>query len=208
MSDDSRSKVTPSTESRLEASELPRRCKETLAIVQEVKEEIRRRLQHQAKRGTPAADPLIAQLRDPRRISDYAVAQVLRVTQGTVSKWRQHKGGMADETAISAADFTHANRSEYLLRVLLERARTVAVADEIEKLLRLVKRGARRAAASILLSASVLVGLCALPSQDVAASQGPADSPTLRLMSHWRRWLRQRFGLHFLDRRSVTAPAF
>lgn len=137
-------------------------------------------------------------------VSWYRLQRMIPASETTVANWKKGRSTIDRKFVARIAELLDES-PEYVLLCLEHERETSA---ELRKIWKRLASLITSRAASIVLSGCALVGLAALSSQHVAPAQSLADSPTLRLMSHWRRWLRQRFGLQILDRRSVTAPAF
>lgn len=115
--------------------------------------------------------------------SDYRAADILGVTRSTVSKWRQGKGGMSEETALRAAHLIGYDPAYVLLRIQLEQAQTMGARNVLADLVTQIEQRSKatvslvgKSAAAILAACGLSLAMAVAPVKPVAASTVSADA--------------------------------
>ena len=146
---------------------------------------------------------LLERLRAKTGASWYGLAGLLSTHKNTVYNWKGGHTVVDRRFAPRIAELLEESPAYVLACLEAEREQDASV----RKVWKSIADAFRSNAASVLLSTVAVLGLSALPSQEVGAapaSGGPSNTCYVTL----KRWLRRLFGLQNLDRRSVTAPAF
>lgn len=89
--------------------------------------------------------------------SDYRAADILGVTRSTVSKWRQDKGGMSEETALKAAYLIGYDPAYVLLRIQLEQAQTMGARNVLAELVTQIEQRTQATVSLVGKSAAAIV---------------------------------------------------